>query len=116
MIVTIVLSISVLLQFIAAILALRLIRVIEKSGAWLLIATAIMLMGFRRAITLFRLISGDLMHRPDLAAELVALAISVLMMLGIAWIAPLFRTIGESEKKVHRNWNVRSVVHISVVQ
>lgn len=103
MIVTIVLSISVLLQFIAAILALRLIRVIEKSGAWLLIATAIMLMGFRRAITLFRLISGDLMHRPDLAAELVALAISVLMMLGIAWIAPLFRTIGESEKKVQHS-------------
>ncbi len=103
MIVTIVLSISVLLQFIAAILALRLIRVTEKSGSWLLIAIAIILMGIRRSITLFRLISGDLMHHPDLAAELVALAISVLMILGIAWIAPLFRTIGESEKKVQHS-------------
>jgi putative nucleotidyltransferase with HDIG domain len=100
MVVTIVLSISVLLQFIAAILALRLVRVTEKSGSWLLIAIAIMLMGILRSITLFRLISGDLMHHPDLAVELVALVISVLMVFGIAWIAPLFRTIGESEEKV----------------
>jgi signal transduction histidine kinase len=103
MIVTIVLSISVLLQFIAAILALRLIRVTEKGGYWLLIAIAIMLMGIRRSITLFRLISGDLTHHPDLAAELVALAISVLIVLGIAWVAPFFRTIGESEKKVQHS-------------
>jgi len=99
MIVTLVLSISVLLQFIAAIFALRLIRVTEKSGSWLLIAIAIMLMGIRRCITLFRLISGDLAYPPDLAAELVALVISVLMVLGIAWIAPLFRSIKNAEEK-----------------
>ena len=103
MIVTIVLSISVLLQFIAAILALRLIRVTEKSGSWLLIVIAIILMGIRRSITLFRLISGDLMHHPDLTAELVALVISVLMVLGIAWIVPLFRVIRDSEKMVQHS-------------
>ncbi len=98
MIVTIVLSISVVLQFMAAVFALRLIRVTEKSGPWLLIAIAIILMGIRRFITLSRLISGNLALQPDLAAELVALVISILMVVGIAWILPFSRSIRNSKK------------------
>ena len=92
MMVTWVLAISVLLQFAAAFLAIRLTRVTKNSGAWLLIALAIVLMGVRRSVTLYRLISGDISHPPDLTAELIALSISVLMVIGIASIAPLFRS------------------------
>jgi PAS domain S-box-containing protein len=100
MAVTWVLSISVLLQFTAAFLAIRLIKVTRNSGAWLLIASAIILMGLRRLIPLYRLLSGDWSRPPDLTAELVALVISFLMVMGIACIAPLFRVTQRTEQEV----------------
>ena len=96
MIQVLILGISILLQFTAAILALRLIRVTGKQRAWGLIALAVFFMGVRRSITFFRLISGDLTLPPDLLAETVALVISILMVLGIAWIAPIFYAIKNS--------------------
>jgi PAS domain S-box-containing protein len=101
MTVTWVLSISVMLQFTAAFLAIRLIRVTKNSGAWLLISLAIILMGIRRSITLYRLLSGDLSRPPDPTAELVALAISALMVIGIALITPLFRSPRRTVKTVY---------------
>ena len=74
-----VLGVSILLQLGAALLALRLIAVTGRRRAWVLIAAAVSLMAVRRSITLFRLLSGDVTQPPDMAAELVALAISVLM-------------------------------------
>lgn len=98
MVVAFVLAISILLQFLAAVLALRLIRVTGRRAAWVLIAMAVLLMTVRRGVTLFRLIFGDLAHPPDLSAELVALATSVLMVMGIARIAPYFLSIKRSEE------------------
>ena len=56
-----VLALSLLLQFTAAILSLHMVRVTGRRSAWLLIALA---------IALYRVISGDLVHPPDLSAEL----------------------------------------------
>ena len=92
-----ILATSVLLQFVAAFLAVRLIWVTGAGRAWGLIATAVFLMGVRRSITLFQSIAGDSSVQPDLSAELVALAISALMVAGIAWIAPLFVSVKQSE-------------------
>ena len=72
MVVTFVLSVSILLQLAAALLASRLIRVTGRRTAWALIAIAVFLMAIRRSITLFRLLSGDLTQPPDLATELAA--------------------------------------------
>jgi len=96
MVATFVLGFSVVLQFAAAFLALNLIQVTGRPKAWILIATAVFLMMARRGIALWRLLSGDLTHPPDLSAELVALVISVLMLVGIAWIGPLFLSIKRS--------------------
>ncbi len=96
--VAVVLGASLLLQFIAAFLALRLIRITGRKLAWGLIATAVFLMAVRRSITFYRLMSGDLSYPPDLSAELVALFISVLMLTGIASIGPLFLSISRSEE------------------
>ena len=98
-----VLSICVLLQFSAAYLALRLLRITGKSSAWVFMAAAIILMGVRPSITLWRLLRGDLSHPPDLGAESVALVISILMVIGIAWIGPLFRSIKGSEQALRRS-------------
>jgi len=93
-----ILVISIFLQLLAAYSALRLIPVTGKRFSWVAVAAAILLMAVRRSITLYRLLSGDAAIRPDLAAELVALAISLLMALGIIAISPLFRSIKDTNR------------------
>jgi hypothetical protein len=113
-----VLAISVLLQFTAAFLALRLIQITGGRIAWILIATAISLMAIRRSITLFYLISGEL-PPPDIMAELVALATSALMVVGIALIAPIFHSIKRSEevlRKMNRALKVLTMSNQAVIR
>ena len=101
-----VLSVSLLLQLIAAFLALRLIQVTGKSTAWIMISIAILLMAGRRSIPLFRLISGDISYVPDLGNELIGLVLSAFMVTGASWIAPLFLSIKHSEEVAQesREW------------
>ena len=93
-----VLALSTFLQFVAAGLAFRLIRVTGRRWAWSLIAIAITLMAVRRSTTFFRIISDDAALTPNLSAELVALAISILMVVGTASITPFFTSIQRSKK------------------
>ncbi len=94
--VLLVLAVSVLLQYAAAFLALRLAWTRGAGRAWALIA-AVFLMGVRRSITRARLMTVGEPTELELPAELVALVISVLMVAGIGWIAPLFGSIRQSE-------------------
>jgi PAS domain S-box-containing protein len=98
-----ILSLSIVLQVIAAILALRLIKVTQAKSAWVLIAGAISLMALRRLITLFQMVFLDTPTTLDLTAEVVALAISILMVLGIAGIAPVFLAMKNSEESLRLN-------------
>ncbi len=86
-----VLLVSILLQFGAAALALRLVFVTGRWWAWVLIALALTLMGIRRSITLYRVVIDESSFSPDLTAELVALSISLLMLLGTLLIGPIFK-------------------------
>jgi signal transduction histidine kinase/CheY-like chemotaxis protein len=95
-----VLGISVLLQFTAVFLALKLISVTKRHTAWMLIAVAFLLIAIRQCLTLFHLISGDLFHSPNLSDELVTVAISVIMVAGIASVRPLFLSIKRSEEEL----------------
>ncbi len=100
--VMVVLVVSLALQLTAAVLALRLIRVTGARWAWLLIATALVLMSSRRAVTLH----GLLLHRivgADLSSELVALTISALMVVGVASIAPVFEALRRSEQRLRQS-------------
>jgi PAS domain S-box-containing protein len=103
MLVATILTLSILLQVTAALLALRLMRVTRVKSAWVLVAAAISLMALRRIITLFQMVFLDTPTTADLTAEVVALAISILMVLGIAWIAPLFVAIKNSEEALRLN-------------
>ncbi len=98
--VKIVLGISILLQFVAVFLALKLIRVTQTHTAWILIGIAISLIAVRQCITFIELISGSLSPSPDLSDGLVTLAISVIMVTGIASIDPLFLSIKRSEEEL----------------
>ena len=94
-----VLACSVVLQLLAAASALRLIPVTRGAGAWILIASATLLMAVRRSITLVERLSS-VAHPSDahLSTELVALLISAAMLAGILLIRPLFQRVVESEQ------------------
>jgi PAS domain S-box-containing protein len=98
MLVGAILIFSILLQLTAALLALRLIRVTQAKLAWILIAAAITLMALRRSITLFQMVFLEAPTTIDLTVESVALVISILMVFGIAWIAPVFTSIEKAEE------------------
>ncbi|MCH8997281.1 MAG: PAS domain-containing protein [Proteobacteria bacterium] len=92
-----VLGTSIVLQFVAAFLALYLIRFTGWRVAWSMIAGAMVLMGVRRSITFYHSIIEGTSAPPNLSAELVALTISVLMVVGAAKIAPIFESIRRNE-------------------
>lgn len=98
-----VLTTSIVLQLVAAGLALSLIRVTGWRVAWLSVSAALILMSLRRGITLYRAVAGEAALSPDLAAEFVALAISVLMVTGIALFAPLLTRAKQVERELRRS-------------
>jgi PAS domain S-box-containing protein len=106
MIASIVLVLSILIQFAAAFRALRLMRLTGRQRAWTLIALGLSLMALRRLITLLDSLSLTQPKPPDLEAELIGLVISVVMLLGVGAIRPLFaqmrqttQALQDSEKR-----------------
>lgn len=85
-----ILTLSIIFQVIAAVMAFRLIPLTGKKTAWLLISVALTLMAVRRIVPLWRLIAGDLSVPPDPLNEAIGLALSMAMAFGIARIGPLF--------------------------
>jgi len=101
MVVYVVLTISIVLQLSAAVLALRLIPVTGGRRAWILISGALLFMALRRSISLFQ--GAAELHPADLNAELVSMVTSAVMLMGIAWIAPLFRSIKDTNAALARS-------------
>jgi len=99
---SLILGVSVLLQFAAAALALRLIKVSGGRTAWWVIAAAIGLMALRRGVVLWRLLANNLEHRLDPSVELGALGVSLLLVAGIASIGPLFVRLTDSEQALKK--------------
>ncbi len=92
---------SIVLQLVAAFLALRLIWAAQRSFAWILIAIAICLMTLRRCMPFYQSICFGAPLDPT--AELVALVISILLVVGMAGIAPLFHSIRTSQEALRLN-------------
>jgi len=101
--VALIIGLATLVQLVAAFLALRLIRITGVRTAWVLISVALCLMALRRAVTLWRLSTGNPPEYPNLADESVALAISLVMLAGVSWIPPLFQTIKSSEEALRKS-------------
>jgi len=96
------LSISIVLQFAAALLALRLIRVTQRRPAWVLIATAICLMALRRGLSLYEAMWGEAPTHLEFEAEFVALVISLLLVIGMAKIGSGFEALKQAEELFRR--------------
>lgn len=82
-----ILGVSLVLQLLATILAIRLTWVTTRRWAWGFIALATALMTARRCFTLYRSFY-DPSYEADVLAELVALSISIAQVIGFGWIVP----------------------------
>lgn len=102
MTIIIILSISILLQIGAAVMALRLIKITRGWGAWVLIATAVSLMAIRRGISLVNIIKNQMQSSSDVSTELVALLISGLVFTGVVMIRPMFEEAIFSGEKIRK--------------
>jgi PAS domain S-box-containing protein len=109
--VVVILVISILLQLAAAFWALRLVWVTGKRTAWALIAGAIFLMAIRRCDTLFQVVSLGALDATSMSTELIALAISMLMLIGVVRIDPLFRSLKRSEQALRRTYDELEMRH-----
>lgn len=90
MTILIALTISVLLQFVAAIIAISLIRRTKYNISWVLISAAFLLMAFRRLLEVIAVWSRD-SHLPEtMFSSWAAVAISVLMLVGVIYIRRIF--------------------------
>jgi PAS domain S-box-containing protein len=93
-----ILFIAIPCQFLAAILALRLVWITKRTFAWTFIAIAIVLMGLRRCFTAYEwYVRGMALLSVDISQEIIGLATTIFMLLGVALIAPLFYEIKRSE-------------------
>ena len=90
MISLLILALSIVLQLTAAVMALRLVKVTGWLFAWIIIATALFLMGARRSVTFYNAIFDELARPPNLSAEIIALLISASMLIGVMLIRPIF--------------------------
>lgn len=88
-----ILLISVLLQFAAAIVSLTLIRVTGWNRAWVLISLANLLMAFRRFMALMNALDTPAGTTGEFIMEAIGLTITIFMLLGISYIAPVIRQI-----------------------
>lgn len=93
------LSASIVLQFVAAGLAIRLARVSGRWRGWLLVATAVALMAARRSLSFYAFLEGQTATKLDLSAEMVALAISILICIGLYLLTPAVRRLDEVSRR-----------------
>ncbi len=93
---------SSILQFAAAFLALRLIRFTHKRLAWMLIAAAIVGMAVRRLLGLAHSMP-EIPTTRDFAFEWTGLAVSALLLAGVAGLKPLFKSIRDNADKLARS-------------
>lgn len=84
------LVISVLLQLLAAIVALRLTRQTKYSISWVLISVAFLLMALRRILDLLPYYYGDLQDLLLIIDRAMGIVISILLVAGVLFVQKLF--------------------------
>lgn len=100
--VKIILAISILLQCIGIYYTIKLIEITKRQRAWILIAIALFIIAIRQFLKLFQIDSEIFSSSHDSSNELVTIAISAIMIFGVASISPLFLSIKRSEEELQR--------------
>lgn len=98
-----VLTAGILLQLIAAVLAIRMVRVTGWNRAWYAICLGMFLMVARRCYGLYGVWVDRAANELDLGYESVGLLVSLLLAAGIVWLAPLFHSIRRSQRNLEES-------------
>ena len=93
-----ILSVTILFQFSATILSLHLITTTGKKSAWILITIALALMGLRGGISLYQVLTTDSPISTNLTAELFVLSVSLIILVGVILIGPIFNKISIAKR------------------
>lgn len=97
-----VIGISVLIQLITVLFALRLIKITGWIKAWIFISLALTGMEVRRIFSLVETMASNPSYNPSLSFELFGLVTSLFMLTGIILISPIFETIKRNEENQRR--------------
>lgn len=98
-----ILFISVLLQVAAAILAVKLIKITETRAAWILLAAGFVLMVLGRIVDVLPFFSIRITHEISIINDVVDVVISVVVLAGVALLAPHFYSLRQSEKALRES-------------
>jgi len=93
-----ILTLSVVFQLLAAFLALRLIKVTGWRSAWLLLAVAAGLQAVRRMLRLVEWLDAGDGGPVSAPTEVIGLLISIVMLVGVFSIKPIFEALKRSEQ------------------
>lgn len=99
----VILLLAIFVQIAATYFAVRLIFITKRWFGWIIIATAISTMLAHRLITFFRWYFGNLPSDSNVGIEIVGLMTSILMLVGLAWIAPVFRSIQRTKDTIQKS-------------
>jgi PAS domain S-box-containing protein len=113
------LSVSIVLQAVALVLALRLIPITRGWTAWLLITAASLLIVVRRVIHLWALLAGfDIVGPSELLESSINLTLSAMLLSGVWFIRPLFvRMIQDREalgQQIEESQTVMAVAPVAI--
>jgi hypothetical protein len=91
-------ALSVFIQILTVLFALRLIRLTGGITAWIFLSIAIVLMSARRIYYLFDVLLNNAFFQTDVSFEILGLATSLFMFVGVVLISPIFKTIRQAEE------------------
>ncbi len=97
------LLISIVLQVIAAIFALRLMRVTKYRASWVLISLGFLLMAIRRSIKLIQFLEDDFSFYLTMADDWLAVIISFFFTAGVFLIGEIFYSLKKAELDRNRS-------------
>ena len=97
------LIISITLQVVAAVLAIRLMRVTKYRASWILISIGFILMAVKMAIKLIQFINDDFSFYLRPADDWLGVIIAFLFTAGVFLIGELFYTLSRSERERRRS-------------
>src|SRR5215510_7480810 len=95
------LGMTIVLQLMAALLVLRLIRITAQCTGWVLLALAVVLLALQHGLLFLQVTAGEASLLPLILAGL-GLGIAVCLVAGMAWIAPLFVALRHAGEAMQR--------------
>jgi hypothetical protein len=86
---TLIVLLSVIIQFSTALYAFWLIRITGLRYAWILMSSAFLLMGCRRSVVFYHIINNPA-YNTDIPNEIIGASLSFILLLGVMGIGPIF--------------------------